>query len=176
MTNSRFGLFRSSAVAAGLLLGLTAAAHSGPEEGGCAILPPYESPDPPGYNSANGDIDRKGGFYPYYSPLAPISVRWGYKELIPYYPGYHRKGKHGVTSCGSAGMGYECAAEAGVALDLPPGVSFDYGRFTGGTGSDDNRFWRMGGNGLVPYGAAPPPRPGPDLIDLLEGRQRRTCP
>lgn len=152
-----------------LLLSLgVAASAQGRDERGCAILPPYESPDPPGFNSANGDIDRKGGFYPYYSPLVAISCRWGYKELIPYYPGYCRKSRHAPNRCGGAGC------DDGVpvgAVDASTGAAFTYGAFTGRTANDDNVFWRMGGNGLVPYGDPQSPRPGPDLIDLIQAHR-----
>lgn len=163
-------LIRSSALTMVLSLGLTAAAH-GEEVRGCAILPPYESPDPPGFNSANGDIERKGGFYPYYSPLVPISVRWGYKHVVPYYTGYHPRGKHGAGRCPSApgcGSALDNGLASGGTLEVPAGTSFDYGGFTGGAGKDANQFWRMGGNGLVPYGAPQSSRSRPDLIDLLQ--------
>jgi hypothetical protein len=166
MTKPLLWLIGSSTVATVLWLGVTVPVHGGHQERGCAILPPYESPDPPGFNSANGDIDRKGGFYPYYSPLVPISVRWGYKQVIPYYPGYCRHGKHGASGCPGAHDG----APSGPMVE-PTGGRFDYGAFSGGAGQDDTRFWRMGGNGLVPYGTPQPPRSTPDLIDMIQGQR-----
>jgi hypothetical protein len=133
----------------------------GKDERGCAILPPYESPDPPGFNSANGDIGRKGGFLPYYSPIVPISRRWASKQVVPYYPGYCRNGKQGC------GAGCEEGVPGG-SCDGTTGSPFDYGIFTGSTGTDAAQLGRMGGNGLVPYGAPQAPLPGPDLIDLIK--------
>jgi hypothetical protein len=166
-------LLNASAVAA-LSLGVTAPAHGEHNERGCAILPPWECPDPPRFNSANGDIGKKGAFHPYYSPLIPISLRWRDTQLTPYYPGYCAKGKHGPAD-GYCGPGAEfMTAPEGVI-----GSAGTYGYFTG-AGRDDARFSRMGGNGLVPYGAPQPPRGGaPDIIDMIEaGRPHpgRGCP
>lgn len=166
-------LFGSSLVAVGLSIGASVQGGN-PRERGCAILPPYESPDPPGFNSANGDVGKHGGFFPYYSPLVPISVRWDYKKVVPYYPGYLPKGKLGSGACcpPGAGVDHVVGAECGAAsLERPTGMEFDYGVFTGGAGQDSTRFWRMGGNGLVPYGTPQPPRAAPDLIDRIEGRR-----
>lgn len=214
--------FYSPSVAALLWLGVTAPVHGG-EQRGCAIRPPFESPDRPGFNSANGDIGKKGGFFPYYSTLVPISARWRYKELIPYYPGYCRKGTHGASrdadevehatvadheSANHSSDGATdqettspttCRAHAGLkprdsehdasdtkseveksaptrtenngkATELLEASSFDYGVFTSAPGTDDRLYWRMGGNGVVPYGASQAPRSRPDFIDMIEAR------
>jgi hypothetical protein len=148
----------TSAVAVVLSLGAAAQAR-GPHERGCAILSPIDSPDPTGCNSANCDIGKKGACLPYYSPLVPVSSRWCCGKLVPYYCGYCPWGKHGAGEYGAPGSEI-VVGPAGVPVA-------DYGAFTGGTGKDDKLFWRMGGNGLVPYGTPQPPHSRPDIIDMI---------
>ena len=163
-------LLGAPAAALVLSLGMTAPARAGHDERGCAILSPLDSADPPGFNSANGDIGKKGGFIPYYSPLIPVSVRWSYCYLVPYYCGYCRW---------SNGCGPESCCGAGIVPAGERGAVGTYGAFTG-AGRDDALFWKMGGNGLLPYGAPPPPRSGPpDIIDMIEahrGHPGHGCP
>jgi hypothetical protein len=147
-----------------LSLGMSAPARAGHDERGCAILSPVDCPDPPGFNSANGDIDKRGGFIPYYNPLIPVSVRWRYCYLVPYYCGYCRWCS---TGCSTEG----CCGAAGEA-----GAAGTYGVFTGAR-RDDALFGKMGGNGLVPYCDGPPPRSGPpDIIDMIEAGRGHPAP
>ena len=129
---------------------------------GMATCSPLESPDAPGHGPKSWNIL----FYPYYSPSVPISSRWETTRYTPYYRGYcPGHGPDPYAACGLRGSG--CGY--GLGPDGPKDLSFStYGVFTG-AGQDNTRFWRMGGNGLVPYGAPQPPGGGPpDIIDMIE--------
>jgi hypothetical protein len=167
-------LLQTTALAVPLCLAAPASAQVtdglGTHNRGMAICSPLESPDAPGHGKKSWDVP----FYPYYSPLVPISSRWKTTRLTPYYRGYcPGNGPDPHAACGLNGAG--CGS--GFGPDGPKDPRFStYGVFTGAA-QDDTRFWRMGGNGLVPYGAPQPPRDRPpDIIDMIEAGRGQPGP
>jgi hypothetical protein len=111
---------------------------------------------------------KKGTVIPYYAPLSPTATCYRFREicLTPYYCGYcakHYFWKHPKPLYGcDGGWG------PGPMPEGPGTPPFNYGPFTSVL-TDDTLFWRMGGNGLVSYGAPQPPRVGPpDLVDMIQ--------
>jgi hypothetical protein len=157
----------STALAAALSLTAMAQEYS---NGGCgrrnrgpAILTPVEV-----YGvSPGGGCCPHGTITPYYAPLSPTPTckRWRTTCYTPYYIGYcpHRLCGHKPPPYGADGWG------AGPGPNLSENARFDnYGPYTSVL-KDDTIFWRMGGNGLVPYGAPRPPHGGPpDLVDQIQ--------
>jgi hypothetical protein len=141
---------------------------------GLAVLPPVESPDTPGLGvkSAHGGLHHwNETFTPYYSsPLTPISNRWRVSVYAPYYRGYclHHHFGPKPPPYGSDGWG------PGPGPNGSDGSKLNsYGIYTSVL-KDDTIFWRMGGNGLVPYGTPRPPHSGPpDIVDMIQdGREQ----
>lgn len=115
-------------------------------------------------------------YVPYYAPVAPVatSVRWKpwcnfflMPYYTPYYIGYCPKRMHNKPQpYGSNGWGDGPMPEHGPTQ--PGSPPLNYGLYTSII-QDDTIFWRMGGNGLEPYGTPRPPHYGPpDLVDAIQ--------
>lgn len=168
MVGPRALILQSLALALPLFLAYPANAQVtdglGMKNRGCAICSPLDSPDCPGWMPKCWKVP----YWPYYSPLVPISSRWKTCRLTPYYCGYlppkHAPDSYAVGGCDGTGV------PLGAVIPGDPRFS-SYGVFMGAV-QNDTLFWRMGGNGLVPYCAPPPPRIGPpDIIDMIEARR-----
>ncbi len=129
---------------------------------GPAVLTPVEA-----YGvSPGGGCCPHGTITPYYAPLSPTPTckRWHTTCYTPYYIGYcpHRLFGPKPPPYGSDGWG------PGPGPNCSENAKFDnYGPYTSVL-QDDTIYWRMGGNGLVPYGAPRPPHSGPpDLVDMI---------
>ncbi len=130
---------------------------------GLAICSPLDSPDGPGWMPKCWKVP----FTPYYSPLVPISSRWKTTRLTPYYPGYWPD-KHGANPYAAGGCGGTGGGPGHGAIQPGDPRFSTYGVFTGAV-KDDTLLGKLGGNGLVPYGAPRPPRlNSPDIIDMIE--------
>jgi hypothetical protein len=110
-------------------------------------------------------------YTPYYAPLSPTPTfsRWRITRLTPYYPGYKfgKLFKATPPYCFDGG-GCVPVPPTGVELPEPGSPVYTFGVYTG-AGTNETAFWHMGGNGLVPYGAPPPPRSGPpDIVDMIQ--------
>lgn len=125
---------------------------------GLAIASPLDAPD--GY--CCWFYHPKSLFVPYYdSPLTPVSVRWrstdchGNPLVVPYYRGYcswfHRHGPYAIESAALPACG-PIGPEAG-----------GFGPYTGAP-RDEAILLRLGGNGLLPYGACAPAQPADQVI------------
>jgi hypothetical protein len=121
--------------------------------------------------------------YPYYAPLSPVASTarwkpWAYKPLLPYYTPYyigyspHRHFNPPPLPYGFNGWGPGPGPELPLPED-PETTPLTFGPYTSVV-QDETAYWNMGGNGLVPYGAAAPPalRP-PDLIDEIQASRPR---
>ena len=117
-----------------------------------AITSPVDHPDVPG----PGAVGPKPGpwlgphawgtFYPYYSPVIPVSKRWRYHKYTPYYPGYCRPwGKHPPM------YGSEDWLGLGPDAIVGPGA-ITFGPYTGAP-QNETVLLHLGGTGLTP----PPP-------------------
>ena len=162
----------SSALVAALSLTAAAQEYS---DGGCchhdtcpAIISPVEAYGihPPGDNCC-----RKGTVIPYYAPLAPTPTCYRFRTIhyTPYYCGYCA---HPLFGPKPAPYGCDGGWGPGPGPDGAPAVPgttpLNYGPYTAVL-KDDSTYWNMGGNGLVPYGTAPPPHAGPpDLVDQIQ--------
>jgi hypothetical protein len=145
-------LLGSAVLAAMLSPAATAGARAGDHGRGCAILSPLESLDAPGHSAANPDAAGcKCTFYPYYSPIIPISCRWRYHPLVPYYCGYCKR----APGCGGAALVFGTGCP-----DVGLGT---YGVYSGAP-HDEATLLRLGGGGPLP------PHATPDIIDLIQGR------
>lgn len=192
MTHRFSCLLGSAALAA--LMSLSTSAQEYSNGGVCAsgrkaaILTPVEAfgVHPPGLDPF--DAKRlyppwRQRYIPYYAPLSPVASTarwrpWAYYPLLPYYTPYylgycpHRLFNPPPRPYGSNGWGMGPKAE----LPLPedPGTTpLDFGPYTSVVG-DDTTFWNMGGNGLVPYGAAQAAPVGPpDLVDAIQASRPR---
>jgi hypothetical protein len=176
-------LVGSAALAATLSLTATAQEYSnggtGPKGRGPAILTPVESfgVHPPGDTGPTGHFHHnKQTFTPYYAPLSPTPTftRFRTTHYTNYYIGYCRHGKNGAkpTIYGSDGWGKGPMPTG----DGPGPEASRYGPYTSVL-RDDTVFWRMGGNGLVPYGTPRPPHGGPpDLIDMIQTTRKQGGP
>ncbi len=110
---------------------------------------------------------KKGTVIPYYAPLSPTATCYRFREicLTPYYCGYCAK--H-LFKKKAPPYGCDGGWGPGPMPEGPGTPPFNYGPYTSVL-TDDTLFWRMGGNGLVPYGTPQPPRAGPpDLVDMIQ--------
>jgi hypothetical protein len=110
---------------------------------------------------------KHGTVVPYYAPLSPTATCWRFRPIhcTPYYCGYCAKHNHGPKY---PPYGSDGGWGPGPMPEGPGTPPFNYGPFTSVL-RDDTLFWRMGGNGLVPYGAPQPPRVGPpDIVDMIQ--------
>lgn len=130
---------------------------------GVAILSPVETGPPPERTFIGALCHRHGVYTPYYSPLAPISVRWlpdmrRQDFCVHYYPGYWPSSERGINGCAAnPGLGGVGSRAAGVS---------DYGPYSGAP-RDEQSLLRLGGNGPEgPYhnGAV-------DIIDMIQGNR-----
>jgi hypothetical protein len=153
---------------------------TGPKGRGPAILTPVESfgVHPPGDPGPTGHFHHnKKVITPYYAPLSPTPTfaRFRTTHYTNYYMGYcwhsHKYGaKH--TIYGSDGWGPGPMPSP----DGPGPEASRYGPYTSVL-HNDTVFWRMGGNGLVPYGTPRPPHGGPpDLIDAIQATRQHGGP
>ena len=165
-----------TALAATLPLTASAQEYSnggnGPKGRGPAILSPVEAYGlhPPGDTGPSGHFHHnKEIITPYYAPLSPTPTfaRFRTTHYTNYYLGYCRHShKYGSkpTHYGSDGWGPGPMPSP----DGPGPEANRYGPYTTVL-RDDTLYWRMGGNGLVPYGTPRPPHGGPpDLIDAIQ--------
>jgi hypothetical protein len=166
-------LLGSTALAASPSLTATAQEYSsGCEHKPCpVILTPVEAygVHPPGDDCCC----KHGTIVPYYAPLSPTPTcaRWRVTHLTPYYCGYCAHKFHGPKP---PPYGSDGGWGPGPGPDGPSTPPFNYGVFTSVL-QDDTVFWKMGGNGLVPYGT-PPPRGGPpDIVDMIQLSRRGGC-
>jgi hypothetical protein len=118
-------------------------------------------------------------YVPYYAPVAPVatSVRWKpwcYFPLMPYYtPYYNGYCPHRLCNPQPQPYGYDGGWGKGPMPDHPfpanpEEAPLRYGGYTSVI-QDDTIFWKMGGNGLVPYGTPRPSSGGsPDLVDAIQ--------
>lgn len=186
--NNRFSrLFALAALAASMSSPATAQEYSNGGNGasgrGPAILTPVEAfgVHPPGVDPADAQRWRsrlRQRYIPYYAPLSPVASTarwqpWAYKPLLPYYTPYylgycpHRLFNPPPRRYGSDGWGKGPGPEMPIP-DEPGTTPLSFGPYTSVI-ADDTTYWNMGGNGLVPYGAVPPPAVGPpDLIDAIQ--------
>lgn len=182
MANRFYHLFVLAALTAAMSPPLAAQEYSnggkGAADRGPAILTPAEAygVHPPGL--APADARHWKPFRPYYAPVSPVasSTRWrpwGYFPLLPYYTPYyqgycpHRLFNPRPRPYGSDGWGKGPPPDAPIPEEAGT-TPLGFGPYTSVV-EDDTTFWNMGGNGLVPYGAADPvdTRP-PDLIDAIQ--------
>lgn len=118
-------LFLATTISALMPIGNPSQARAGDPGRGCAIQSPLDSPDCPGKNAAGDDaLGVTGAFFPYWNPLVPISNRWNYTDVIPYYSGICRWGIFHKDRCCQHSEGPDVAPAPAVA-----GVG--YGIFTG---------------------------------------------
>ncbi|HEV3004067.1 MAG TPA: hypothetical protein VGX78_06370 [Pirellulales bacterium] len=153
-----------------------------------AILTPVEAfgVHPPGIDPA--DAQRRCArlrqrYVPYYAPLSPVASTarwrpWGYYPLLPfytpYYAGYspHRLFNPPPRPYGWNGWGAGPAPELALPEE-PDTTPLDFGPYTSVV-EDDTTYWNMGGNGLVPYGAAEGAATRPfDLVDEIQASRPR---
>jgi hypothetical protein len=170
-------LLGSSAVLAALSASAAAQEYSNGGKGqqgrGPAILSPVDAfgLNAPLQGAADGYCCRKNELYtPYYAPLSPTPTfsRWRTKFLTPYYVGYCSRRHVQPTSPYGCDGGCAPIPPPGVELPAPGSPAYTFGVYTG-AGTNETAFWNMGGNGLVPYGAPPPPRSGPpDIVDMIQ--------
>jgi hypothetical protein len=167
MTRLLFLVAGSTALAATLSLPAAAQEYSsGCEHKPCPVITtPVEAygVHPPGTDCCC----KHGTVVPYYAPLSPNPTCWRFRPIhvTPYYCGYCAHGHHGRKT-----PPHPCNGGWGPGpLPEGPGTPpFNYGPFTSVL-TDDTLFWRMGGNGLVPYGTPQPPRTTPpDLVDMIQ--------
>jgi hypothetical protein len=173
-------LVGSTALAATLSVTAMAQEYSDGGKGrsgrGPAILTPVESygVHPPGYTGPTGLLHHKNAtFVPYYAPLSPTPTFTRYRTTAytNYYTGYCRHGKSGSKPTPYGADGWGCGPLP--AADGPSPEASRYGPFTSVL-RDDTYYWRMGGNGHVPYGTPRPPHGGPpDLVDMIQASRNQ---
>jgi hypothetical protein len=152
------------------VLSLTAAAQEYSDGGCCAHdhCPAITSPvEAYGTHPPDDNCCRKGAITPYYAPLAPTPTCYRFRttHYTPYYCGYC---PHRLFGPKPPPYGCDGGWGPGPGPDNVGGPPFNYGPYTSVL-RDDTTYWNMGGNGLVPYGTAPPPHAGPpDLVDQIQ--------
>ncbi len=169
-----------AALAAMLPLTATAQEYSDGGHGKKELCPAIISPveaygvHPPGWTPSGVCGRQIQTYVPYYAPLAPTPTYlryapWCYFPLMPYYTPYYcgycpKRLHHPEPPPYGSDGGWGPGPMPGP---VPDGFQPNYGVYTSVL-KDDTVYWNMGGNGLVPYGAAPPPRSGPpDLVDMI---------
>jgi hypothetical protein len=187
MTHRFSRLFGAAALAATVSLPAAAQEYSNGGTGdagrGPAILTPVEAfgVHPPGL--APVDAKHWRPYIPYYAPLSPVasSTRWrpwaNYFLLpyyTPYYPGYSPRRHWNPPPRPYGSNGWGAGPRPEMPLPEEPGTTpLEFGPYTSVV-ADDTVYWNMGGNGLVPYGSAPPVEArAPDLIDAIQGSRPR---
>lgn len=187
MTHRFSCLLASAALATIMSLPTAAQEYSNGGKGAKGRVPATSTPveaygvHPPGL--APADARHWKPYAPYYAPLSPVasSTRWrpwAYYPLLPYYTPYylgycpHRLFNPPPRPYGSNGWGTGPMPE--VPIPEEPGTTpLDFGPYSSVV-ADDTIFWNMGGNGLVPYGAAPSAPVGPpDLVDAIQASRPR---
>ncbi|HQU44097.1 MAG TPA: hypothetical protein PK867_14855 [Pirellulales bacterium] len=187
MTHRFTRLFGSAALVAIMSLPTDAQEYSNGGTGAAgrraAILTPVEAygVHPPGL--APADARHWKPYIPYYAPLSPVASSsrwrpWAYYPLLPYYtPYYVGYGTHRLSNprprpYGSNGWGQGPMPEMPLPEE-PDTTPLHYANYTSVV-ADDTTYWNMGGNGLVPYGAAPPAEVRPaDLVDAIQASRPR---
>jgi hypothetical protein len=173
-----------TALAATLPLSASAQEYSnggtGPKGRGPAILSPVEAYGihPPGQTGPAGHFHPNQEIItPYYAPLSPTPTcaRFRTTHYTNYYLGYCRHSHQ----YGSKPTHYGSDRRGPGPMPSPDGPGPEavrYGPYTTVL-RDDTLYWRMGGNGLVPYGTPRPPHGGPpDLIDAIQASRGQGGP
>lgn len=150
---------------------------------GPATMSPVEAfgVHPPGL--APADAQHYRPYIPYYAPLSPVasSTRWrpwSYHFLLPWYTPYYmgyspnRHWNPPPRPYGSDGWGKGPGPDMPLPEDSET-TPLDFGPYTSVV-EDDTKYWNMGGNGLVPYGADQADAvQSPDLIDAIQASRPR---